>query len=113
MNSDLRLGRASRVLWQAHEALADYPSVEDAIQSSSCPLQVADCWITLSRRGTQFELNGVGALLWESLSTPQRVTDLSSYVRSVFDVGSIGDLSSLDSFFASLLEHRLVEQYRE
>jgi hypothetical protein len=110
--SELLWARTQRVLWQRALAISEHSTVSEAIQDTRIDLPSDACWVVLSFRGRQYELNASSALMWEALSMPQSVAGLVGVLRICFEENGLEAEKVAMTFVEAMQLNGLVREHR-
>lgn len=83
------------ILLQRDIAFLDFQSIRDALSSSELLADPTETVMILSDAGQMYELNLVGAFIWEMLDGSHSIEEIADSVSEAFDVP--GDIANSDT----------------
>ncbi len=96
---------STRLMVQCSMAFANYPSVFAALSDPNFEFPSSDdIAMMLSKRGEMFELNLLGAFVWELMDGTKTIDTISSEIVKIFSIDKQTAYSDLAILIENMLE---------
>jgi hypothetical protein len=98
------------VIAQRDMRLHGYETIAEALDAHADVIEPNEAIQMLSYCGELYELNSVGALLWEMLTSPRTTDELCRRLQDEFDISAAEALSDVGQFVRELEERGIISE---
>ena len=111
LNQDAIYRPRKGLMVQHNMIFADYSNVHNALEDPSFEFpSPEDVAIMVSNRGLLFELNLLGAFVWEMIDGIHTIADIENSVTAMFDIDKQAAHEDLIELVGSMIEFGLIDQ---